>query len=857
MIEQLVLSLSAIVHLWAGGMLRALGHGTLFVLGAWLLCRLFRRIPAAARAGLWWLACVKLLIALTWAAPLSLPILSPPPQAAVPPPQLRTGAATALVSPVPDGSRAPGVILESAAPPPAGRSGRFFPAVGLLMALWAGGLLWRLIGMTREWHVVRQLLRRAREVTDAGIRADAARLHAALGLRRLPRLLEAPGAPGPLVIGLLRPVVLLPEGVASRLSPEELRMALAHELAHVRRRDLWWSLPPHLARWLFYFYPLAALACREWVTAREAACDAAALRATGVAPAEYGRLLLKLTAQNSGHALLALGATAGFESLKRRLTMLQDRSLSRRAWCGLITLMAAVAVAAVPWRLTARAARASTPTAHQATSDHEAQLAACERQLAEIGRALAAYQQDHGELPAHLTDLFPKYVSDLKLFHCPADHTGGSPHLADDYADDTAPPSDPRPVSYAYYMSPVKLHLRFGGLGGPRPRGADDRWRGQMLAMREQFGDRVPVVRCWHHAKSTYEAYSRPLVPSLTLDGNVYRSAGNWQTDPQTLAVVTERMEGDLAQGAARFMSRWNLGAIALQFGLSPPIPALKSRLEALAARLEALSGQPLTPDSATHLPTDLPAAIGSLYHLAGDTDRAIAAYQTALDHLDRSVPYYWGGEWAAANCLPALYAAKGQHEKAIAVYQRILQKDPEKWDWYILMAREYEAMGQTRTALALRRKWDPSGQIVGKPAPEFEMADQSGRMVDLAKLRGRAVVLFFWYNPYRRMGEVANELDLLQRKYRDRGLTVVCLTRLTDMGSATARINKDHSYPLLLGADPIYQKYGVGDSSMLFILDQRGKLLSRYLGYGMDPGEERWLEHETRKLLGLEVAAR
>src|SRR5205823_5399692 len=103
----------------------------------------------------------------------------------------------------------------------------------------------------------------------------------------------------------------------AQLSPDELRMALAHELAHVRRSDLWWSLAPHLARWLFFFHPLATLACREWVTAREAACDAASLRATGAPAAEYGRLLLKLVARSNGQALPALGATAGFAALRQ------------------------------------------------------------------------------------------------------------------------------------------------------------------------------------------------------------------------------------------------------------------------------------------------------------------------------------------------------------------------------------------------------------------------------------------------------------------------------------------------------------------------------------------------------------
>ncbi len=256
-----------------------------------------------------------------------------------------------------------------------------------------------------------------------------------------------------------------------------------------------------------------------------------------------------------------------------------------------------------------------------------------------------------------------------------------------------------------------------------------------------------------------------------------------------------------------------------------------------------------------THLATDLPAAVGSLYAVAGDTDRAIAAYQEAVDHLDRTVSYYHGGEITAATCLPALYAANGQHEKAIAVYQRIIQKDPEKWDWYISMAGEYEAMGQTEKALALRRKWDPSGQLLNKPAPDLEMCDQAGKSVSLAKLRGRPVVLFFRNSAYPRQDVVMRELDALQRRYASQGLAVVCLARLVDMGKAADQAPKNHAYPLLLGADSIYARYGVGESSMLYIVDPQGRLVTRYLGYGYDPGEERWLEQTVRKLLAPPVA--
>jgi hypothetical protein len=162
-------------------------------------------------------------------------------------------------------------------------------------------------------------------------------------------------------------VVLLPVGLADSLSGGELRLVLAHELAHLRRRDLLLGLVPGLALACFFFHPLAWLAYREWATAREAACDAEALGGAGGSPTEYGRLLLRLAASPPAAALGLLGATASYHTLKRRLKMLERLASSPspgpgpargprrrllRAGCFLLGAVGAMAV--FPWRVTAQ-----------------------------------------------------------------------------------------------------------------------------------------------------------------------------------------------------------------------------------------------------------------------------------------------------------------------------------------------------------------------------------------------------------------------------------------------------------------------------------------------------------------------
>ena len=74
----------------------------------------------------------------------------------------------------------------------------------------------------------------------------------------------------PLLTGLRRPIVLLPDRQCRDIDRDDLRSILAHELAHARNRDLAWNLAAHLATILLWFHPLA------WRirAAHAAACDA-------------------------------------------------------------------------------------------------------------------------------------------------------------------------------------------------------------------------------------------------------------------------------------------------------------------------------------------------------------------------------------------------------------------------------------------------------------------------------------------------------------------------------------------------------------------------------------------------------
>lgn len=361
-------------------LVRASLYGGLFVAAVWAVCRLFPRLPPSLRCGLWWAACLKLVLDLVWIAPVPLALLpaetgSPAVEAAslyirnVAPSRALTPSR--LISPGPSPSLPPsqgegsGVSWESA-----------------LVGVWCLGLLILSIKMMVGLRRTRSILRSAEPLREGWVRAAFLDLCERLSLRRAPELRGSGEVGTPQVTGLVRPVVLIPQSGLARLSAAEVSMTLCHELVHLRRKDLWLGWVPALAQRLFFFHPLAALAAREYAIAREAACDAEVLHVLGSAPQAYGRLLLRWGVAPRETGLAAAGASPSVQNLKRRLQMLQQTSDSRKrsaAWWWLAG--AAVLVGLVPIQIVAQV-REEAPEAEEAVAAVET-VEAAEPVLAE------------------------------------------------------------------------------------------------------------------------------------------------------------------------------------------------------------------------------------------------------------------------------------------------------------------------------------------------------------------------------------------------------------------------------------------------------------------------------------------
>jgi len=231
----------------------------------------------------------------------------------------------------------------------------------MLQGLWVCGVAVKLVEGVRRWRFTTGLIARSEPASEEATRI-ATEVAATIGLRRTPSIRVSEEVSTPLVAGALRPVVVVPADRFAALSADEQRMALCHELAHVKRADLWLGCVPALAERVFFFHPLVRLAAREYALCREAACDAAVIDALATSPREYARLLLALGVSPGRMTAAAAGASWSFSTLKRRITMLGEPST--RSWTGraiAATVITAAIAAIVPLRLSARPQAAAMP----------------------------------------------------------------------------------------------------------------------------------------------------------------------------------------------------------------------------------------------------------------------------------------------------------------------------------------------------------------------------------------------------------------------------------------------------------------------------------------------------------------
>ncbi|HYH86412.1 MAG TPA: M56 family metallopeptidase, partial [Pyrinomonadaceae bacterium] len=191
--------------------------------------------------------------------------------------------------------------------------------------------------------VARRLKLRADEVA-AEWQQKLAELSRRLRVNKRVRLLQTARVQVPTVVGWLRPVILVPASVFVGLTPLQLEVLLAHELAHVRRHDYFVNLLQTLAETLLFYHPAVWWVSRRVRVEREHACDDLAVAVCGDALV-YARALANMERVRASRARLALAADGG--DLRSRVLRLvgstREPHASSSPLVGMVLLVAFVA----------------------------------------------------------------------------------------------------------------------------------------------------------------------------------------------------------------------------------------------------------------------------------------------------------------------------------------------------------------------------------------------------------------------------------------------------------------------------------------------------------------------------------
>jgi len=317
---------------WQSSLLIALVFGL-----DWLLRR---KIQPAVRYAFWLVVMVKLMLPPSLALPTA-PVSWLRMRKPVSPPA-RTQIMTATYG--------PSMAVETSSPPvlpPPPPPKLTVSACAMLASAFASVLLAAWSGL--RWRKINRCVRKTIAPPET-IFELSAQTRRKVSLRRNVTVRLTTETMSPAVCGLWRPIILLPQSLIDKLSPEQIRAVLLHELVHVRRRDVWINCLQMLLQIIYWWHPFVWFANARIRRVREEAVDDAVMLALNDEAEIYAPTLLEVAKLAFHHPLAGLGIIGILESrtaLRHRIERLLNFKTPGRAGLSAVWILALTAFTAV------------------------------------------------------------------------------------------------------------------------------------------------------------------------------------------------------------------------------------------------------------------------------------------------------------------------------------------------------------------------------------------------------------------------------------------------------------------------------------------------------------------------------
>lgn len=326
----------------------------------WIITRLARKAPAAWRHALWVLVLVKFFI---------------PPFAYVPT-QLALGRAAPVTSThvmVPEQHAGPHAVAIKDIQPSSPISTVDVQSVSeaahnsdlLIVVAWGIGMFVCVLVLLSRYRKQKRMIHSALPMREdmPELIGTCAQL---MQMKRSPLVRMSADVSTPVLVGLRRPTVLLPDRITESCNRSDLAAMLMHELAHVRRHDMLFVWLQQLAQMLFFWHPVVWLSGHEVKREREIACDEMVLSKGALPQNEYasGYVAALRLASDAPRTRISLAMAEPFEVEKNRVQLMLRAAMPKLTvrWITALAVLAAIGIPTyVGYALDSRYCQTSKP----------------------------------------------------------------------------------------------------------------------------------------------------------------------------------------------------------------------------------------------------------------------------------------------------------------------------------------------------------------------------------------------------------------------------------------------------------------------------------------------------------------